>query len=237
MNGNMGGSGVFMLLVKVAGSIISVGRTIDAAVTIHRYRSSWDTLPFISPVLWLDWIGIYDLVNQFSRPCAIIAGIVGTCLYGICFWLCIGYGLAGYGTRQYYVLNVPGFCDDPGISWQTDPWRRHFLLLHYALFLSGTLGLLIVLGKLSRRIKISELQFRIKLFWIKCRVMFPQVRYTFNILLFNFTLKFWSVRCILERKSTTYNIKINFRTTHLNTVICEVLVSPHFYFMNYVEPI
>lgn len=82
-NGNMGESSVFMLLVKVVGSIISVGRTIDAAVTIHRYRNSWNTLPFISPVLWLDWIGIYDLVNQFARPCAIIAGIVGTCLYGI----------------------------------------------------------------------------------------------------------------------------------------------------------
>jgi hypothetical protein len=67
---------------------------------------------------------------------------MGLCLYGICFWLCIGYGLKGYGTQQYEVLDIATFCRLVNVVWQTDPRRHHFVRLHVILFSFGTVGLL-----------------------------------------------------------------------------------------------
>jgi len=90
---------------------------------------------------------------------ASLSAVVGTCLYGLCFWLTIGYGLHGFGVRQYDVLNVPTFCQKVSVSWQTDPRRHHFVRIHSIIFASGTLGILIAIIiyiSMTEDIKISN---------------------------------------------------------------------------------
>jgi hypothetical protein len=97
-------------------------------------------LPFISPLLWLDWVTVYSLCDYYLPKLAVIPGIIGACLYVVCFWLTVGYGALGYGVQQYNVLNIPTQCQTSG-PFQTDPRRDHFVGLHVAMFAMGTAGL------------------------------------------------------------------------------------------------
>jgi hypothetical protein len=81
-----------------------------ALLTISEHVDSFDTLPFINPLLWLDWVSIFDIVEEFFPLLAIFSCIIGAGLYGVCFWLTIGYGLRGFGTRQYDILVIPYQC-------------------------------------------------------------------------------------------------------------------------------
>lgn len=112
-------------------------------ITLIRHSHSMDRLPFISPVLWLDWAAVFSFVGQRFPVLGTLSAISGICLYCTCFWLSIGYGRLGYGTQQYEVLNIPAFCQNLNISWQTDPRRHHFVQLHSLIFGSATLGVLI----------------------------------------------------------------------------------------------
>jgi hypothetical protein len=128
-------------------------------MAIIQHSHSWETLQFISPVLWLDWVAIYSLCHAFSPAIAIVVGIIGSCLYCVCFWLCIGYGSFGYGVRQYNVLNVPTACQMQWISYQTDPRRYQFVSLQTAIFACASLGMFIALLNLRDNLPHLQMHF------------------------------------------------------------------------------
>lgn len=121
--------------VAMIGLMFSSIRTALATYQIGSHWYSFDTLPFITPLLWVDWlILVHALGGRFKHYAIIVAIIV----WGLCFWLCIGYGFLKYGTRQYDVLELSQECEYAGnnvsISWQTDPRRFRFLELHCVIF-------------------------------------------------------------------------------------------------------
>lgn len=129
--------------------MFGIFETTLAIITVIEHRHSWDTLPFINPLLWLNWITICALVNNISPIVTTLSGIIGVVLYGMCFWLCVGYGLLGYGVRQYEVLKVSKYCEALNISWQSDPRRMHFVRLHSVMLACGTLGVFIAFTTLT----------------------------------------------------------------------------------------
>lgn len=128
-------------LVQSAAGVYGLFETILAIIALFEHIHSYDTLPFINPLLWLNWVTIYAVVGNFSPIIATVSALVGSCLYGICFWLCIGYGLKGFGVRQYEVIDVLASCQTLNISWQTDPRRKRFVRLNCLMFAAGSLGL------------------------------------------------------------------------------------------------
>jgi hypothetical protein len=75
--------------------------TVFAIITLTEHQHSLETLPFINPLLWLNWTTILSLVLPLSPVLGILAGLFGVIQYGMCFWLTIGYGTLGYGVHQY----------------------------------------------------------------------------------------------------------------------------------------
>ena len=134
---------------KVVGALVTVFRTAFALYLVLEYRHSLDKLPFISPVLWADWAGVHDLLD-FSVHLSFISTAIGVAIYVVCFWLCLGYGSLAYGVYQYDVLDVPSPCleigagfEDTQISFQTDPRRNRFVILHTVIFSFASLGMLV----------------------------------------------------------------------------------------------
>jgi hypothetical protein len=78
-----------------------------------------DGLPFLSPVLWLDIVLVFDLVSNYSmiKFLSYPVAILGCGMWVVCLWLSIGCFL-GYGTRQYQVLNIPDYCQTLGVRMQ-----------------------------------------------------------------------------------------------------------------------
>ena len=141
--------------MQTAASIWGFAQTIIALLTIIRHTHSWETLPFITPLLWLNWATIWSLANRSTKIpyIAALSATVGATLWGVCLWLTLGYSIWGYGVRQYDVLSVPGACQSLDISWETDPRRRHFVRLHAVIFFSGSLGLTLFVIQMSKRLK------------------------------------------------------------------------------------
>jgi hypothetical protein len=130
---------------KFLGIVISIGSAIFAfiktAVAISRiveHSESFETLPFISSSLWIDWLALSQTVWYFSPMLGKVVLLPTIAVYGMCSWLCVGYTWHGYGTKQYFVLDVPAYCAVLGIQWQTDPRRVHFLQLHDWTFMIAT---------------------------------------------------------------------------------------------------
>ena len=125
----------------IFGVLFAATRTGLAIYQIAAHSQSFDTLPFISPLLWVDWLVIARICGGRFRSLTIP---IVLCIWIICSWLCIGYGFLNYGTRQYEVLEMSKKCeppmDQPQISWQTDPRRIRILDLHYVIFGFATLG-------------------------------------------------------------------------------------------------
>jgi len=140
--------GEYLPFVKTGFGIIGLLRNILAIYTIASTGGSHlDGLPFLSPVLWLDIVLVYDLVSNYTltRFLSYPVAILGFGMWVVCFWLIIGYCFLGYGTRQYQVLNVPDYCQTLGISWQTDPRRANYVRLQAIIFLSATAGFSVAL--------------------------------------------------------------------------------------------
>lgn len=140
--------GTLGIIFGISGTLITIIRTFFAIYTLFEYRNSLDKLPFISPVLWADWVGVVVLVAAWSKSISLIPAIIGMVLYVVCFWLSIGYGSLGYGVYQYDVLDVPSAClevgagfQDTQTSFQTDPRRHFFVVLHAVVFASASIGL------------------------------------------------------------------------------------------------
>jgi hypothetical protein len=118
-------------------------RTGLAISQIVKYSQYFDKLPFISPLLWIDWVVVAQVwggkYRKFALPIVLF-------MYVFCFWLCVGYCFLKYGTRQYEVLEIPKKCEPPPnqtqISWQTDPRRKSVLDLHCVIFGLASWGLL-----------------------------------------------------------------------------------------------
>ena len=127
--------------------------TIFAIITISEHGHSWETMPFIDPLLWLSWLTIANLANAVSKYLATLSYAIATVIYVVCLWLCIGYDCKGYGTAQYDIINIPSTCQQMDISWQTDPRRHHFVSLQSVMLAAASLGVFITfymeLAKLS----------------------------------------------------------------------------------------
>ena len=127
-----------MGFVKVGFGVAGLAKNGIALYDVISYKGSYDSIPFLSPVLWLDMALISDLLysNGKTRPLSYLAAGGGFGMYIICFWLLIGYCFLGYGTRQYEALNIPQYCQNLGVSWQTDPRRRNFVRLQVIIFVA-----------------------------------------------------------------------------------------------------
>jgi hypothetical protein len=141
--------GIFGLL----GFVLAVIRTSFSVFRLIKHWESRDTLPFISPLLWVDWIAVVDAATGRGLLLGSIVAGFACCIWGFCLWLCIGYAAIGYGVRQYEVLfELPEHCNlhiNP-TAWQTDPRRTKFVQLHVAAFVSATLGGFLALFLLFR---------------------------------------------------------------------------------------
>jgi hypothetical protein len=80
---------------KLVVQSIGIVRTGFSLATIFQNSHSWDTMPFISPLLWLDWVTVYSLCDYYLPKLAVIPGVIGACLYVVCVWLTVGYGILG----------------------------------------------------------------------------------------------------------------------------------------------
>jgi len=113
--------------------------------------NSFAELSFVSPVLWIDWIVVTELLWK-RVPLLGWLGLGFTVpLWGVCLWLVIGYAALGYETEQYQVLNVPDQCGYLGIPWQTDPRRKVFVTTHICLFAFSSAALFIGIYVYVRR--------------------------------------------------------------------------------------
>jgi hypothetical protein len=117
---------------------------IRISFVIQSIRSHHDSafveLPFISPVLWTDWLLLTDLGGHISILLQGFFTSIAMVMLGVCFWLCIGYSQLGYGVRQYEVLAIPWACQ--GSVWHLQyaprekshqsilPLKGQFLIRH-----------------------------------------------------------------------------------------------------------
>jgi hypothetical protein len=151
-------------------------KTILAILILSQRGHSWDSLPFINPLLWLDWLAIYGVSGYIWPGFSFISLIMTILSYPVGFWLTIGYGTRGYGVRQYDVLDIPDFCKNAAISFQTDPRRHHFVALHVVLFAFGTISLIIlslyIFNSGERGIDEEEIPGDVK-FWIVIFLILP----------------------------------------------------------------
>jgi len=128
--------GFFML----AFTAISLGfasiRMAFAVYRIQKHAHSLDSLPYITPLLWADWIPLFTIWRGRLRY---LAAFMILALWVLSAWLFIGYGFLKYGTRQYEVLEMSSKCQGIdalyAISWQTDPRRLKFIDLHWVFFI------------------------------------------------------------------------------------------------------
>jgi hypothetical protein len=133
--------------------------TVLAILNIIRHSNQWNSIPFINPMLWIDWVAIYCF-SGFIRPplsfiSAFISAVIGIVIYSISLWLVIGYAFLGYGTLQYEVLDIPSLCNQD-VSYQTDPRRPAFLIMHETYFVISTIGFIILLRVLYYRGTVAE---------------------------------------------------------------------------------
>ena len=120
--------------------LVASFRTTLAILRLVTHKGEYDTLPFLSPLLWTDWVSVTDMLWVFSPVLGVFGIAASLGAFGMCFWLCIGYTQLGYGTRQYTVLDVPDRCEHLPMSYQTDPRRYIFLSLHNVIFSLAILG-------------------------------------------------------------------------------------------------
>ena len=130
--------------VTIIAFIYAIIRLVLAAYQLAKHGPTFDSLPFISPLLWIDWLvlahvwgGKFKSLNLKPFMIPILA-----LLWLMSLWLCIGYAFLGYGTRQYEILEIASSClldaSYSPISWQTDPRRIIFMYFHIVLFLLAT---------------------------------------------------------------------------------------------------
>jgi hypothetical protein len=131
---------ILLLVFNIIAGTFAVLRSTFAFLTIIHHAGQRATMPFVTPLLWFDWPVIYSMIGRFSPLIAHACAIVGACFYGVCFWLTIGYGRLGFATHQYDVLDIPEYCQNLAISWQTDPRRHFFVGIHCVLFACGSIG-------------------------------------------------------------------------------------------------
>ena len=128
--------------VAAVGIVFASIRTVLGIYQIAKHWQSFETLSFISPLLWVDWLIVVHVLGGKLKS---VTMLLSMGLWGVCCWLCVGYGFLNYGTLQYEVLELSGKCGlvgIGGISWQTDPRRVRILDLHYVIFGFGTLAFL-----------------------------------------------------------------------------------------------
>jgi hypothetical protein len=146
------------MTLSAIGSVIGVARTAFALMSIIIQAKSgqgWESLPFINPVLWLDWAAIYSFSGHIWPGLSLLSAIIGIGMYGVSFWLCIGYANRGYGTVQYDVLDVPTLCQ-AATAYNTDPRRRAFLALHLTYFITANVAAFFLLIAITERSNSSK---------------------------------------------------------------------------------
>jgi hypothetical protein len=132
---------------------MGLARTGFALMTIIRQARSgqgWESLPFINPVLWLDWAAIYSFSGYIWPGLSFLSAIIGVGMYSISLWLCVGYSQLGYATIQYDVLDIPTLCPSD-VAYHTDPRRRAFLSMHLTYFVTSTVAAFFLYLAISER--------------------------------------------------------------------------------------
>ena len=140
------------VLGKVAGTFVAaigIARTIIALVGIANASSNWGSMPFVNPILWMDWVAMYYLFGflPWSIAAAFVpigCALMGAAIFVVSLWLCIGYAFFEYGKLQYEVLNVPSMCQG---DFQTDPRRFPLLLLHELIFILAIISFIILVWR------------------------------------------------------------------------------------------
>lgn len=128
-------------------------------VEVVKNRAVMDSLPFISPVLWIDWLAVSAIVWQFQKrgKARYIPQVIALAVFGMNTWLILGYILISYGTNQYEVRDVPALCQATAASLVMDPRRTQFARLHIVLYIFGLIAF-VVLALVAMRSKCGKLE-------------------------------------------------------------------------------
>lgn len=120
-----------------------------AILNIARHGGQWDSIPFVNPILWLDWVALYGFFGLIWPVLSLASAVIGAGIWIMSLWLVIGYS-RDYGTLQYDVLNIPSLCNQD-VPYQTDPRRLAFLIMHQTYFFIATIGFFFLLFILHKR--------------------------------------------------------------------------------------
>jgi hypothetical protein len=128
----------FKVVFTIASLVFATTRASLALYRIQKYAHSLESMPYITPLLWTDWLPLLSLWKERIRFFA-LAFMAG--LWLLSAWLFFGYVFLEYGKRQYEVLEMSTKCepvtDQLGISWEADPRRTDFFSLHLTFMLTG----------------------------------------------------------------------------------------------------
>ena len=120
------------------GTLFSSLRTILAIIELARHPLK--EIQFVSPMLWMDWLSLSgDFERAHPRLYRVTVGMMFV-MYIFSFWLTVGYGQFGYGTRQYEVLDIASACIGLDVSWQTDPRRAKFVIVQVIMLIISTVA-------------------------------------------------------------------------------------------------
>lgn len=114
-------------------------RTIVALITIAKHGGDWGSLPFLNPILWLDWFALFSFSGSITILAILlpVCAVIGFAIFAISLWLVVGYSFLGYSSLQYDVLQVPSQCAPPPT---TDPRTMIFIIIHGIIFALGIAG-------------------------------------------------------------------------------------------------
>lgn len=142
------------IFVNTLVTVMALTRTVVGVCEVIKYRNAMDSLPFISPFLWLDWVAAAGIVWQFQRlgKARYIPQAIALAVFGMNTWLMIGYVILSYSTSQYNTIDIPALCQATAASFVTDPRRPHFVRLHIVLYTFGLIAF-VVMGIVAIRSK------------------------------------------------------------------------------------
>ena len=149
-----------------------------AVIIVASQSGEWGSLPFINPVLWLDWVAMWAFSGLLWIPLALISLIIGAALFSLTLWLSIGYGGLGYGTLQYDIINVPPLCD-PFSSRQTDPRQFVFMIMHEIYFGIAIFAFVLIIATIRRIPPGNEIPKTVNLVIAVCFILPPTIGMAF----------------------------------------------------------
>jgi len=139
--------------------VIAVTRTVVGVGEVITYRNDFGLLPFISPLLWLDWIAVASIIWPIEKygKARYVPQVIAAAAFGMNTWLTIGYISFFYGTQQYTALDIPAICAATTDSLAIDPRRQYFADFHVVLYIFS-LVIFIVTAVVAARSKKGKIE-------------------------------------------------------------------------------